>query len=159
MSEPLVVRAMEPADGPGLVALFQEMQAHYRVPCPPAERIAADLANLPPGVDLFVAAEPAIVGFAAVCALYPGPGLRPGCFLKELFVAGQARGRGVGTGLLRAVSRSALQRGFARIDWTAASGDAGLRAYYRTTGAVEQPDKLFFRLTGDALERFASEPA
>jgi GNAT superfamily N-acetyltransferase len=152
-----MVRAMEPGDGPGLVALLQAMQAHYGVPCPPAERIAADLAALPPGVDLLVAADPAPVGFAAVGSLYPGPGLRPGLFLKELYVAREARGQGVGRSLLRAVARLALARGFARVDWTAARNDPALRAFYRATGAVEQEEKVFFRLTGDALADFARE--
>jgi GNAT superfamily N-acetyltransferase len=151
------VRPMEPGDRPAVAALFRAMQAHYRVPCPPEATILADLAALPPGNGILLACDPEPVGFAAVAAVYPGPGLRAGLFLKELFVSEAARGRGAGRALMRAVAAHALARGFARVDWTAARDDARLIAFYGSTGALAQPEKLYFRLTGDALARLADE--
>lgn len=147
---------MTPDDVPGVAALFREMQAHYRVNCPPGPVIVRDLANLPPGTSILVAAAPEIVGFAAVSAVYPGPGLKAGLFLKELFVSHAARGTGVGKRLMRAVAAFALQHGFARVDWTADRSDERLLSFYSATGATAQPEKLFFRLTGDALADLAN---
>ena len=152
----LDVRSMLAGDVEATAALFQEMQAHYRVVCPSPAEIAAQLIKLPEGVDVLVAADPAIVGFAAVGAIFPGPGLKPGLFLKELFVSAQARGQGIGTKLMHAAARLAIERGFARLDWTADRDDAGLLKFYAELGAAEQRHKVFYRLTGQALADLAA---
>lgn len=145
-------------DGLALVALLREMQAHYRVPCPLDDVVLRDLAGLPAGVVVLVAVEPdgTVVGVATLGPVYPGPGLRAGLFLKDLFVAARRRGAGVGTALLREAASLALARGLGRIDWTADRGDAPLLALYRHLGAAEQPEKVFFRLTGPALAALAA---
>ena len=150
------VRTMTPGDAPGLVVLFHEMQAHYRVPCPPDDTILQDLQNLPAGVAVLVAADPGVVGVATLGTICPGPGLRPGLFLKDLFVSAERRGGGVGAALLRGAAQLAVERGLARIDWTVDREDARLLAFYRRTSAAEQSEKLFFRLAGDALKALAS---
>jgi GNAT superfamily N-acetyltransferase len=152
---PSVRPALE-TDHPALARLMAEMQAHYRVPCPPDAEIRAGLANRPAGAELLVAEhEGALIGFAAFVAIYPGPGLRPGFFLKELYVAAAARGLGAGRALLAELARLALARGFARIDWTAARGDERLLRFYESLGASPQPERLFFRLSGEGLARLA----
>jgi hypothetical protein len=57
-----------------LARLFEEMQAHYNVPCPPTGTLLGGLASLPAGVTILVAETDRIVGFAAFSAIYPGPG-------------------------------------------------------------------------------------
>lgn len=152
----IAVRRMGSEDIAGTAALFQEMQAYYRVACPPLDEITARLAKLPEGVSVLVAAGPSVVGFAAVGAIFPGPGLKPGLFLKELFVSARARGRGAGIALMRAVAWFAVESGFARLDWTVERGDARLLSFYDAMRAVEQSEKVFLRLTGQALARLAT---
>jgi GNAT superfamily N-acetyltransferase len=152
----LRVRLCEEADHPALAGVMAEMQAHYRVPCPPDTEIRAGLANRPAGAELLVAElGGALVGFAAFSAIYPGPGLRPGCFLKEIYVAEAARGLGAGKALLAELARLALARGLGRIDWTAARDNERLLCFYEGLGATQQPEKVFFRLTGEGLARLA----
>lgn len=146
------IRPLTQADHPALAALMVEMQGHYKVPCPSVEEIRADLADLPAGVEILVAAKAeAILGFAAVCNLYPGPGLKPGFFLKEIYVADTARGMGLGRALMRALAELALERGHRRIDWTADADDPALLRFYEGLGAVAQRKKVFYRLAGEAL--------
>lgn len=152
----IAVRRIGTEDISDTAALFQEMQAHYRVACPPLDEITAKLAKLPEGVSVLVAADPSVIGFAAVGAIFPGPGLKPGLFLKELFVSAGARESGAGTALMQAVARMAVERGFARLDWTADRSDARLLSFYEAMGAVEQSEKVFLRLTGQALTRFVA---
>ena len=147
---------MAAADVGATAVLFEETQAHYSVACPSLAEIAAKLLNLPSGVDLLVAAAPNIVGFAAVCAIFPGPGLEPGLFLKELFVSAQARGQGIGTKLMHASARLTVSRGLARLDWTADRGNAGLMKFYAALGAAQQREKVFYRLSGQVLTELAS---
>lgn len=152
----VVVRLCEEADHPALAAVMAEMQRHYRVLCPPDAEIRAGLAGRPAGTELLVAEhDGALVGFAAFSAIYPGPGLKPGFFLKEIYVAEAARGLGAGRALLAELARLALARGLRRIDWTAARDDQRLLRFYESLGAAQQSEKVFFRLTGEGLARLA----
>jgi len=152
----ITIRPRRSSDDPQLALLFEEMQRHYDVSCPPREMILADLAGLPTSVEILVAeADGELIGLATFSAIYPGPGLKGGFFLKDLFVTQPARGSGVGKRLLREIARLALGRGLTRMDWTADRNNAGLLAYYDRTGARREEDKVFFRLKGEALEAFA----
>jgi GNAT superfamily N-acetyltransferase len=152
----VAVRVCETSDHPALAGLMAQMQAHYGVPCPPDAEIRAGLANRPAETELLVAEhDGALVGFAAFSAIYPGPGLKPGFFLKEIYVAEAARGLGAGRALLAGLARLALERGLGRIDWTAARDNERLLRFYESLGAAPQPEKVFFRLTGEGLARLA----
>lgn len=155
----LRIAAFSMADAPGLVPLLREMQAHYRAPCPPDDEILADLRTLPAGVTLLLAHAPHVVGIASLTNIYPGPGLRRGLFLKDLYVASERRRAGVGLALMRAAARLAVDTGCNRLDWTADRDDASLLGFYRALGARETPEKLFMRLSADALREAARRDA
>lgn len=104
---------------------------------------------------MLVAEEEGIVGFAAFSATFPGPGLIPGIFLKELYVSKNSRGRGIGRRLLKALSAVAVERNLGRIDWTADANDAALLSFYEEIGGTPKPEKMFYRLDGDALKNLA----
>ena len=150
------IRAFSPSDKSVLATLFEEMQKHYGVPCPPPGVIERNLAALPAGVEILVAETDRIIGFAAFAAIYPGPGLKSGLFMKELFVSAGSRGRGVGKALIQAVAQVAVERGHKRLDWTADRNDTGLLSFYSGLGALAQDEKVFYRLTGDALTALAA---
>lgn len=154
-----IIRPCANADHPALATLYTEMQRHYQVPCPTREEILADLANLPVGVEILVALDDADtvnpLGFAAFSAIYPGPSLKSGFFLKEIFVTQSARGKGVGKGLIQAVATLALERGHSRVDWTADRANRHLMNYYKDLGAEVQEEKVFYRLAGEALKAMA----
>ena len=153
---PFDIRALNAADHQALAALMAEMQAHYRVPCPPSHVILDSLANRPDGVEILVAErQGALLGFASACAIYPGPGLTSGFFLKELYVASTERGSGIGRALMRALAELALASGHKRLDWTADAANPDLLGFYEGLGAVAQRDKVFYRLTGEALSGLA----
>ncbi|MDQ0997698.1 GNAT superfamily N-acetyltransferase [Phyllobacterium ifriqiyense] len=153
----LEVRLSSASDHAALAALFEEMQAHYDVPCPPREKILEGLASMPTGTEILVATQREIVGFAAITPVYPGPGLGSGLFLKELFVSKQHRGSGVGKSLIQGLAKLALERGHARIDWTADRDNPRLRAFYEGLGGVPKPEKLFYRFEGSALHEAAKQ--
>jgi GNAT superfamily N-acetyltransferase len=141
---------------PALATLMEEMQAHYRVACPPRAEIIAGLEAMPPGAEILVAEEHgSVLGFAAFSAIYPGPGLKPGIFLKELYVGGSQRGRGLGRALMQKLAGLAKERGLTRIDWTAEAQNTRLLSFYEELGGARKPDKVFFRLDGEALARLA----
>jgi GNAT superfamily N-acetyltransferase len=147
----LQVRRMQSTDVEPLAVLFEETQAHYKVPCPPRVVILRDLAALPPGVEILVAEDARLIGYACVAAIYPGPGLTPGYFLKELFVSKSHRNCGVGRALMRACAALALERGYQRLDFTADRDNAALITFYETLGAALKREKAFYRLDAAAL--------
>jgi GNAT superfamily N-acetyltransferase len=150
------IRPFSTSDKTALVTLFDEMQRYYGVACPPPSIIEGDLAELPADVEIIVAETDRIIGFASFSTIYPGPGLRSGLFMKELFVSAGSRGNGVGKALIQAVARVAVERGHKRVDWTADRSNSGLSSFYSGLGALAQDEKVFYRLAGDALTSLAT---
>lgn len=149
--ELLEIRLSNAADHAALAVLFEEMQAHYNASCPSREIILAGLASAPTGTEILVADDEIVKGFAAITPVYPGPGLGSGLFLKELFVSKNHRGSGVGKGLMQGVAKLAFERGHGRVDWTADHDNPRLRAFYDGVGGTAKPEKLFYRLEGEAF--------
>jgi len=96
----------------------------------------------------FLDGEP--VGLACFAVLRPGNDLRGLIYLKELFVAEQARGKAVGTALMGWLADHARRQGIGRIDLTTDAANTGARAFYERLGA-ERQDKVVYRfdLTAD----------
>lgn len=156
---PITIRHFEPDRGDTLplVELFKEMQAYYKAPCPPHDELVEGLLNRPENSEFLLAVEgETVLGFAAYTALYPGPYVQPGIFLKELYVGNSYRGKKIGEKLMRELSKLAIARGLKRIDWTADGEDARLLKFYDGLGGDRRPEKLFYRLTGADLEALAS---
>ena len=141
-----------------LALLFEEMQAHYGVPCPPRADILSGLQEKTPGAEILVAEQNgAVCGFCSFSAVYPGPGLKPGFFLKELYVSSAYRGKGVGHSLMRQLAVLTRRRGLSRIDWTADATNAQLLSFYDDLGGMRKTEKMYYRLDGQALEALGSE--
>jgi ribosomal protein S18 acetylase RimI-like enzyme len=94
---------------------------------------------------------------ASISILYPAPKERGQLFMKELFVASDCRGKGIGTALMRFVARYAVAKSCSRFDWTVDRTNEDALEFYRQLGAQSEPGKLYFRLGGNDLERFAGE--
>ncbi|MFY0100128.1 GNAT family N-acetyltransferase, partial [Acinetobacter baumannii] len=65
------------------------------------------------------------VGLAAFAVIHPGRRLKGLIFLKDLFVAPEARGLGTGEALMRFLARFAVDNGIGRIDLTAEPHNEG----------------------------------
>ena len=84
---------------------------------------------------------------------------RRGLYLEDLFVAPQARGRGVGKALIRHCARIAVERRCGRFEWSVLDWNQPAIEFYQSIGATMLPDWRICRMTGDALSRFAETPA
>jgi GNAT superfamily N-acetyltransferase len=82
---------------------------------------------------------------------------RAGIYLEDLFVEPAHRGKGVGKALLAYVASVAVERGCGRFEWAVLDWNTPAIDFYRSLGAVPLDDWTLFRLTGDALNRVASE--
>ncbi|HWC55658.1 MAG TPA: GNAT family N-acetyltransferase, partial [Sphingomicrobium sp.] len=78
-----------------------------------------------------------------------------GIYLEDLFVRPSARKHGVGFALLREIARIAVERGCGRVDWSVLDWNELAINFYKRIGARSMDEWTTFRLTGDALSRFA----
>jgi GNAT superfamily N-acetyltransferase len=109
-----------------------------------AEVVFACLDGTPVGYALFFTSFSSFIG-------------KPGLFLEDLFVRPTARGRGIGKQLLAHLARTALERGYTRLEWAVLDWNEPSIGFYRSLGAVAQDDWTMYRLTGAALQRLADE--
>lgn len=108
------------------------------------------------GVRLVAAVDgQAVAGFASVSLPYPAPQQRPQPFMKDLYVCEAWRSQGVGERIMRFLARHALERGCVRFDWTTDIHNRGAMAFYERLGATTVPQKVCYRLSGDAIAALA----
>ena len=80
---------------------------------------------------------------------------RPGIYIEDLFVDETFRRRGFGGALLRHVAQLAKQRKCGRLEWSVLDWNEPAIQFYRKLGAAPMSEWTVFRLTGEALTKFA----
>jgi GNAT superfamily N-acetyltransferase len=106
---------------------------------------------------LLAEADGRAVGFALFFHNYSTFLTRPGVYLEDLFVLPQERGRGYGKALLAGLARLAFERGCGRLEWSVLNWNEPSIQFYRALGAVAMDGWTINRVTGEALERLASQ--
>ncbi len=96
-----------------------------------------------------------VVGFALFFQNFSTFLARPGIYLEDLFVRPEARGRGHGKALLKALARIAVERGCGRFEWSVLDWNQPAIDFYRSLGAVPMSEWTVYRVTGEALKRLA----
>ena len=81
---------------------------------------------------------------------------RPGIYLEDLYVTPAARGRGIGTMILKHLARFAVDNGYGRFEWSVLDWNTPAIRTYDATGARPQSEWIRYRLSGVELESFAS---
>ncbi len=81
---------------------------------------------------------------------------RHGIFLEDLFVSPDARGKGYGRALMRALAALCVERGYSRLDWSVLDWNEPSIGFYRSLGAHHLSDWQSYRLAGAALEALAA---
>lgn len=80
---------------------------------------------------------------------------KPGIYLEDIYVRPEARGKGLGKALLKAVARIAVERDCGRMEWSALDWNEPAIAFYRRHGAQPLSDWITFRVTGQDLAELA----
>ena len=96
------------------------------------------------------------VGFALAFRNFSTWEGRPGLYVEDLYVTPDARRYGVGRKLLAAVAKSAVERGYRRVDLSVLDWNPA-RGFYDRVGFRQMKEWLPYRLTGDALSDLAAE--
>lgn len=163
MPETISVRPADPKrDRQALGALFSEMAAHYfpdrSYDAATAAQAVADFQRTWPGADVLLAfAGDRPVGFATLNMQLPADGLASAMYLKELYVAADARSLGVGEALMRTVARLARTRGCARLDWATERHNPGAMRFYERLGGQRRDDVVLYRLDRPGIAALAGD--
>src|SRR5581483_8176408 len=100
-----------------------------------------------------------IDGVPAAFALFHGTfstwEYRPGIWLEDLYVPPEHRRAGVGLALLTELARITVERGCARLEWTALDWNTPALDFYAKLGATRLADWIQHRLEGERLRRLA----
>jgi GNAT superfamily N-acetyltransferase len=161
MPDTLTIRPAAEHEMPLVLSFIRELAVYERleheVVATAADLAAALLGPRPYAEVVFACLDDTAVGFALFFHNFSTFVGKPGIYLEDLFVRPQARGRGIGKGLLAWLARTALERGCARLDWAVLDWNAPSIGFYKSLGAVAQQEWTTFRLTDEALQRLARE--
>lgn len=80
---------------------------------------------------------------------------RPGIYLEDLYVRPAARGAGLGKALLAHLAALAVERDYARLEWSVLDWNAPSIAFYHRLGARPMDDWTVMRVDGAALADLA----
>lgn len=97
------------------------------------------------------------VGFAVWFYSYSTWLARNGLYLEDLYVDPAHRGGGGGKMLLRHLAKLAVEKGCGRFEWSVLDWNEPAIRVYNQIGGEPQTEWIKYRLSGDALKRFAAE--
>jgi GNAT superfamily N-acetyltransferase len=157
------LRAAEPRDVAAIVELIRELAAFERLthlvevtpqsltphlfgPRPAAECIVGEVDGELAAFALFFTNFSTFLG-------------KPGLYLEDLYVRPARRGSGLGRALLARLGALAVERGCGRFEWSVLDWNEDAIRFYEGMGATLLPDWRICRVTGEALERFATRAA
>jgi GNAT superfamily N-acetyltransferase len=155
-----VLRAAVLGDEGGILAAIRAL-AEYEHEPEAVENTAADIAarlfgDNPQAFAHVVERGGDIVGIAVWFLTYSTWTGRHGIWLEDLFVDEAQRGRGYGKALIASLASVAVERGYARLEWTVLDWNTPSIEFYRSLDAVPMDEWTTQRLTGDALAALAS---
>lgn len=153
------VRPAVPADGPRILELERELAAFERLPPPDEEegrRLLAWIFETHELEGLVAERNGRVVGIALFYSIYGTFRARRFLYLEDLVVADEARGEGVGTALMAALAREALERGARRLEWAVLDWNERAIRLYERLGAQKNVEWLKFGLEEPELRRLAA---
>ncbi len=100
---------------------------------------------------------PLAIGFAIYLFNYSTWLGKHGIFLEDLYVSPEARGRGAGKALLKAVAQIAVANDCGRYEWNVLRWNTPSIEFYEACGAKPLDEWVGYRMDRAALETFAKD--
>jgi len=133
MDQPALIRDAGPEDRAVWGGLWQMYLAFYQTRIDPSVTEATWSRLMDPGTALkmrLAVVDGHVMGFAIHLRHLSTWVLGEDCYLEDLFVAPQARGRGLGRALIEDLMALARRQGCERVYWMTASDNAAARRLY-----------------------------
>ncbi len=155
------IRLAVPADAEDIHRLIYELAVYEKAPeemVATIDQVSQSLFNHSPVAFCHVAeVDGKIVGIALWFLNYSTWLGKAGIYLEDLFVQPEYRGHGIGKGFMQTLAALCVERGYERFQWWVLDWNKPSIDFYRSLGAVPMDEWTVFRLSGDALKKFASE--
>ena len=159
MAELKICEATE-AETPVILEMIQGLAEYEKlshVCCATEEQLRRTLFGERPAAEVLLAKlDEEWVGFALFFPNYSTFLAQPGIYLEDLYVKPEARGKGAGLALLRALAKLAVERGCGRMEWAVLDWNEPSIGFYRKLGAVPLDEWTGYRLTGEALQKLGA---
>jgi len=157
----VTVRPIRPDDVPAVVGLVRELaeyeKAGHEVRLTDDQLTTALFGDSPALFGHVAEADGRVVGVALWFLNFSTWRGTHGVYLEDLYVQPGHRGNGLGRELLRTLAALCVQRGYSRLEWSVLDWNAPSIDFYRAAGALPMDEWTVFRLTDEALERFAAD--
>ena len=151
----------QPADVEDIHRLIYELAVYEKAPeemVATIDKINTSLFNANPVAFCHVAeVDGKVVGIALWFLNYSTWLGKAGIYLEDLFVQPEYRGHGIGKGFMQTLAALCVERGYERFQWWVLDWNKPSIDFYQALGAVPMDEWTVFRLSGDALKKFASE--
>ncbi len=158
------IRPAEPTDVPDLLVLVRDLARYEREPdAVQATEEHLRVALFPPDASsarshaFVVEVAGSLVGMAVWYVTFSTWTGRHGIWLEDLYVRPEHRGAGLGRALLRQLARTAVERGWARLEWWVLRWNAPSIGFYESMGARAMDEWLHYRMDGAQLLALAGE--
>jgi GNAT superfamily N-acetyltransferase len=155
------IRMAQPADVEDIHRLIYELAVYEKAPeemVATIDQINTSLFNANPVAFCHVAeVDGKIVGIALWFLNYSTWLGKAGIYLEDLFVQPEYRGHGIGKGFMQTLAALCVERGYERFQWWVLDWNKPSIDFYQALGAVPMDEWTVFRLSEDALKKFASE--
>ena len=149
------LRSASPSDVPAILRCIRGLAEYERLAhqCVATESLLHEtLFGAMPAAEVVLASRgDETAGFALWFRSYSTFLARPGIYLEDLFVFPAYRGRGLGRRFLAHLARTAVERGYGRLEWAVLDWNVDAIRFYGSLGAVPLDDWTTFRLAGDPL--------
>jgi len=154
------IRLAQPADIADIHRLIYELAVYEKAPeqmVATVDQINGSLFKDNPVAFCHVAVvDEKIVGIALWFLNYSTWLGKPGIYLEDLFVQPEYRGHGIGKGFMKTLAQLCIERGYERFQWWVLDWNKPSIEFYKSLGAVAMDEWTVFRLSGDALKKFAN---
>jgi GNAT superfamily N-acetyltransferase len=154
------IRAAEPGDVDRLLALIRELAEYERLDDAmrgDANLLATALFEEKTAEALIAEVEGEAVGYAIFFSTFSTFECRPGLWIEDLFVEPERRRQGIGRGLLSSIAGLAVERGCARLEWSALDWNEPALRFYAELGARRLDEWQALRLEGNDLRRLGAQ--
>lgn len=154
------IRPVREQDLPAVVQLVHDLAEYEKLPelCHlTVEKLQRSLFGSQPALFGHVAvANDEVVGYTLWFLNYSTWEGVHGIYLEDLYVRPDQRGSGLGKALLLQLAQIAIQRGYARVEWSVLDWNTPSIDFYKSLGAIPMDGWSVFRLSGPALHQIGT---
>jgi GNAT superfamily N-acetyltransferase len=153
----LTVRMATVEDAETLNAMIADFAAFERLPNQSTvETVRKELGSNDRVIETALAfVDGEAVGMAVFFQTYSTFAARRGLYLEDIYVKEDYRNRGIATALLRFIAKWAVERHYARVEFTVLLWNTVAIEFFETLGAAPTNAWTTYRLSGEWLEKLA----